>query len=103
MALAAKIFGFLCMFGAAVEVMLGIVLLAESDTSTTSGFGPSTSGGFSVGAAMFLGVLVLAFLVLVTVGATAFVVGEMAQRQDEERLRRRRGEHSGGVRDASLR
>ena len=104
MALAAKIFGFLCMFGAAVEVMLGIVLLAEADTSTTSAFGPSTSSGFSIGAAMFLGALVLAFLVLVTVGATAFVVGEMAQRQEEEHSRRGRGGQSGeGVRDVSIR
>ena len=104
MALAAKIFGFMCMFGAAAEVMLGIVLLTEADTSTTSGFGPSASGGFSVAAAMFLGALVLAFLLLVTVGATAFVVGEMAQRQEEERSRRRRGAQTGeGVRDTSVR
>ena len=106
MALAAKIFGFMCMFGAAAEVMLGVVLLAEADadTSRASGFGSGTSGGFSVGAAMFLGALVLAFLLLVTVGATAFVVGEMAQRQEEERSRRRRAGQTGeGVRDASVR
>lgn len=91
MARVAKIFGFLCTFGALFEVLLAGLLLVGSDRRSTSSNGPSAldvDPETGVVGVLLLGLPVLAFLLLLTVGAAAYVVGEMAERQVAEHSKR---------------
>lgn len=83
MATFAKIVGFLCMFGALFEVLFGAVVLLTADGGTEDLTPGDSTGGLTPEGLLALGVPVLLFLMLLAVGAAAFVVGEIAQRQVE--------------------
>jgi len=86
MALVAKIFGFLCMFGAVFEVLLAGILISSADggsTSSDSGSGLDLSPSATGFGLLLLGMPVLVFLLFFTVGAAAYVVGDIAVRQRE--------------------
>ncbi len=81
----AKVLGILCMVGALLVVVVGVIgFLAASRSNTTSDTADSIAVGF--GLAYLIGSVATAIL-LATIGVTAYVVGDSAQRAEAERRR----------------
>lgn len=98
----AKIVGFLCMFGALFEVLFAAVVIFTADGGTDALTPGDSTGGLTAEGLLVLLLPVLFFLMLVAVGAAAFVVGEIAERQVED-LRRRGAPPPAGAYGASVR